>query len=108
PINLSNTSTPDLTELINLVKPSESNNRAHVSSDNNSHYSTAEQSQYHSSLGTHLPVSLNSSDLMTTSDSLTKPSVIQLHSGSAQISSISQPYNTANVVSADLDALNVS
>uniref|UniRef100_A0A2C9L764 C2H2-type domain-containing protein n=1 Tax=Biomphalaria glabrata TaxID=6526 RepID=A0A2C9L764_BIOGL len=54
----SNNSTPDLTELINLVKPPDGNNRNHAQADPGSHFSPGDASQYHTSLGTCLPVSM--------------------------------------------------
>lgn len=47
-------------------------------------------------------VSIGSGDHVSNSD-INKASVIQLHSGSSQLSPMSQSYNTA-----ELDALNVS
>ncbi|XP_059148906.1 zinc finger protein 652-like isoform X2 [Physella acuta] len=100
-INLSNNSTPDLTELINLVKPSDSSSRNLVPSEG--HFSTGGPSQYHASISNHMPVvSMSSGDHVSSSD-INKASVIQLHSSSSQMSPMSQSYNTA-----ELDALNVS
>nr|KAI8762024.1 zinc finger protein 629-like [Biomphalaria glabrata] len=102
PLNLSNNSTPDLTELINLVKPPDGNNRNHAQADPGSHFSPGDASQYHTSLGTCLPVSMVNGDCLSDNDNL-KSSVLQLHPGQTHLSSMSQPFSSNSVVSADLD-----
>ncbi|BFZ12672.1 hypothetical protein BsWGS_15711 [Bradybaena similaris] len=113
-ITLSNTSTPDLTELINLVKPSENNcgSMNGSSSANNlftsvsGHLSGTDSCHFVSASSGHLPV--NVSHLSPGEGQLGMASVVQLQPGTAPLSTVAQPYTSATVVSGDLDGLGVS
>ncbi|CAG5114482.1 unnamed protein product [Candidula unifasciata] len=119
PMTLSNTSTPDLTELINLVKPSENNCGSSSSirqSSSNSlftnasgHLSGIDSCHFVTTSSGHLPV--NDSHLSSGESQLGMASVVQLQQpgGAAPLSSsVTQPFTSATVVSGDLDGLGVS
>ncbi|KAH9515123.1 hypothetical protein Btru_019273 [Bulinus truncatus] len=103
PLNLSNTSTPDLTELISLVKPSDGTSRNHPPAENGNRFPNGDAVQYHPALTSCLPVTMGNSDCLSGNVSLSKPPVLQLHPGPTHLSSMSQPFPGAAVVSDDLD-----
>lgn len=113
-ITLSNTSTPDLTELINLVKPSENNcGSMNGSSGANNlftsvsgHLAGTDSCHFVGASSGHLPVSV--SHLSSGEGQLGMASVVQLQPGAAPLSNVAQPYTSATVVSGDLDGLGVS
>ncbi|KAH9492210.1 hypothetical protein Btru_029221 [Bulinus truncatus] len=103
PLNLSNNSTPDLTELISLVKPSDGTSRNHPQAENGNHFPNGDAVQYHPALTSCLPVTMGNSGCLSGNVSLSKPPVLQLHPGPTHLSSMSQPFPGAAVVSDDLD-----
>lgn len=114
PITLSNQSTPDLTELISLVKPSENScssitggsGSSLFTSSGSGQFSATESHHFVTASNNHLPVNVD--HLSHGEGQLAMASVVQLQPGAAQLSSMTQPFTSGAVVSGDLDGLSVS